>query len=1078
LSLIAWLKGENHYSGEDRLAVDSGAVEEARGAGKLSSVMHEMIGRARLVSGRIAGSRAILASSTALFLPLLVASPAFADCQPNSAAAVSGQTVNCTGTAPTGFQAGAGVNNLFVNVQPGATVQDNGAVAIKLNSGNTATNNGTVTAGAGHVGILALDGNTITNNTSITVGNNFAIGISVNNSNTISNLGTITAGDTSTGIQVTGTGNSVTNSGTVTVGVGALGVVAIGDSNIITNSGTGAVVVGTGGFAINLLGNSETVTNNGAITGPDNASGIFGTSSSNNNIVNKGTIVLGNGSTGIDLLNNNVVFNSGAVTAGVSGLGIAVGSNNTVTVANTGTVTVGDNGFAVEAVSSNTVLNAGTINAGAGAIGVLLFGSNNNVVNNGTIAVGDGSEGIGAGGSGSGNVITNNGLITLASSHGAFAGVGIFTGSGTVAVTNNGQIVGGDNTDGIATAGTADTVINNGTVTVGAATIPGKTSVGIAGYGSSSTITNNGNISAGAGGIGIGAGSGNTIINNGTVIAGPNGVSIGTCFCAPQSINNTVVNNGTVDGAIKLIGFGNTFTNGGLITITDPGTAVGAFHEIFGTFTQTATGTLTLRVNAAGAGDSLGAFSANLAGTLRAVVQPGLYGLTTIYNAVITSSGLSGTFNNVVSTSPSPFLNATVSYTATNANLILTRTPLGSVPGETQNERAVGNFLESNYSTSLTGPAATFFTTLLASPSIAPLDQLSGEGTSGTQESAFMAVDLFMASLTGQGTAWLSGSPAGATGTGAPMQYAAAKPEHPAFKALKLAREQASPWSVWASGFGGTQSLGGDPTAIGSASLSHRTAGGAVGVNYQANPDLLVGWAAGGSSSDFSVPDRATSGHLDGAHVGAFGVQRWGGLYALGTASYGWFDNSTTRTITGIGPSETATGRFASNQLGGRLEVGFRHPFDRMTTVTPFAAVQFLELWQNGYTETSITSAGAPGVLGLSFQAHAVSSLPTFLGAQVETRYVFGNGAIWAPFGRASWVHEFEPTRDVTASLTLLPVGTFTAEGPRAASDAARIEAGSNLFVTKGVSWFGTFIGEFSNRGPSYSGNGGLRVTW
>jgi uncharacterized protein with beta-barrel porin domain len=1077
LPLIAWLKGENHYSGEDRLAVDSGAVGEARGAGKLSSMMHEMIGRARLVSGRIAGSCAILASSTVLFLPLLAASPAFADCVPNSATAVSGQTVNCTGTAPTGFQAGAGVNNLIVNVQPGATVLDNGAVAIKLNNGNTATNSGAVTAGAGHVGILVLDGNTITNNTSITVGNNFATGISVNNSNTIANLGSITAGDTSTGIQITGTGNSVTNSGTVTVGANALGVVANGDSNIITISGTGAIMVGTGGSAVKLLGNSETVINNGAITGPDNASGIFGNTSSNNTITNKGTIVLGIGGTGIDVLNNNVVFNSGTITAGLNGFGILVGSNNTVT--NTGTVTVGDNGFAVEAVASNTaVLNSGTINAGAGAKGVLLFGGNNNVVNNGTIAVGDGSEAIGAGGAGSGNVITNNGLITMASSHGAFAGVGIFTGSGTVAVTNNGQIVGGDNTDGIATAGTADTVINNGTIAVGAATIAGKTSIGIAGYGVSSTITNNGNISVGAGGIGIGAGTGNTITNNGTVIAGPNGVSIGTCFCLPQSINNTVVNNGTFDGAIKLIGFGNTFTNAGLITVTDPGTAVGAFHEIFGTFTQTATGTLALRVNAAGAGDSLGAFSANLAGTLRAVVQPGLYGSTTTYNIVLTSSGLSGTFNNVVSTSPSPFLNATVNYTATNASLVLTRTPFGSVPGETKNERAVGNFLESNYSTSLTGPAATFFSTLLASPSVAPLDQLSGEGTSGTQESAFMAVDLFMASLTGQGTAWLSGSPAGATSTGAPMQYAAAKPEHPAFKALKLAREQASPWSVWASGFGGTQSLSGDPAAIGSASLSHRTAGGAAGLNYQVNPDLLVGWAGGGSSSDFSVPDRATSGHLDGAHLGAFAVQRWGALYALGTASYGWFDNSTTRTITGIGPSETATGRFDSNQLGGRLEVGFRHPFDRMTTITPFAAVQFLELWQNGYTETSITSAGAPGVLGLSFQAHAVSSLPTFLGAQVETRYVFGNGAIWAPFGRASWVHEFEPTRDVTASLTLLPVGTFTAEGARAASDAARIEAGSNLIVTKGVSWFGTFIGEFSNRGSSYSGNGGLRVTW
>jgi outer membrane autotransporter protein len=75
-------------------------------------------------------------------------------------------------------------------------------------------------------------------------------------------------------------------------------------------------------------------------------------------------------------------------------------------------------------------------------------------------------------------------------------------------------------------------------------------------------------------------------------------------------------------------------------------------------------------------------------------------------------------------------------------------------------------------------------------------------------------------------------------------------------------------------------------------------------------------------------------------------------------------------------------------------------------------------------------------------------------------------------------VHEFEPTRDITAALSLLPAGTFTVDGARAARDAARIEAGSNLYVTKSVSLFGNFTGEFSKHGSSYTGNGGLRVAW
>jgi outer membrane autotransporter protein len=478
--------------------------------------------------------------------------------------------------------------------------------------------------------------------------------------------------------------------------------------------------------------------------------------------------------------------------------------------------------------------------------------------------------------------------------------------------------------------------------------------------------------------------------------------------------------------------------------------------------------------------------SANLAGTLRAVVQPGLYGTTTVYNGVVVAcscNGLNGTkFDTVTSSSTFFIASATYDYAGVtppindpNVSLTLTRIPFGSVPGETRNQQAVGNYLESNYSTSLTGPAATFFSTLLAGPSVAPLDQLSGEGTGGTQESAFMAVNLFMAALENQGTAWLAGGPASPNGAAAPMQYAAAAPEHPAFKALHLAAEPRR-WNIWGAGFGGDETLHGDPV-IGSADLSHRSAGGAVGVNYQADPDLLLGLAVGGSASDFSVPDRMTSGHLDGAHLGAFAVSRQGPLYALGTASYGWFDNSTTRDIVGVGAGETATGRFASNQLGGRLEVGWRQPVERLT-VTPFAAVQFLRLWQQGYTETSVTSAGAPGVLGLTFQPHAVSSLPTFLGAQVETRFEFRNGMAWAPYGRVSWVHEFDPTRDITASLSLLPAGGFTVDGARAASNSARVEAGSNLYLSSMISLFGNFTGEFSHLGSSYAGNAGVRVAW
>jgi outer membrane autotransporter protein len=178
----------------------------------------------------------------------------------------------------------------------------------------------------------------------------------------------------------------------------------------------------------------------------------------------------------------------------------------------------------------------------------------------------------------------------------------------------------------------------------------------------------------------------------------------------------------------------------------------------------------------------------------------------------------------------------------------------------------------------------------------------------------------------------------------------------------------------------------------------------------------------------------------------------------------------------GVGPTETAQGSFASDQLGGRLEIGRAFNFGNVS-VTPFAAVQAARLWQGGYTETS-TAGTALGVLGLSYAAHSVSSLPVFLGAKFDGRVDFGNGVLWSPFVHAAWVHEFEPSRDITATLTSLPVPAFTVAGASAASDAARLDLGSRLAINRWWEVSARVTGEFSNLGQSYSGMGALKASW
>jgi outer membrane autotransporter protein len=325
--------------------------------------------------------------------------------------------------------------------------------------------------------------------------------------------------------------------------------------------------------------------------------------------------------------------------------------------------------------------------------------------------------------------------------------------------------------------------------------------------------------------------------------------------------------------------------------------------------------------------------------------------------------------------------------------------------------------------------------------------------------------------------AWRSGDRVGFV-EGA-LSYAVAE-KHPAERVFnriyKAPPAYAPSWHAWGSAFGATQALKGD-ASTGSANLGDRAVGGALGFDVLANPNLLLGVGVGGSTSRFDVRDRATSGTLDGVHIGGYAMQRWGTTYASALVSYARFNNSTSRSITGIGPSETATGSFTSDQLGGRLEIGNTWNYGRYN-VTPFAAMQVAQLWQNGYAETSITGAGTPGMLGLSYQPITVTSVPTSLGAQIDSRIALGNGMMWSPYLRAAWVHEFNPARSINATFNTIPAASFVVDGARAASDTAKIDIGTRLVLNANAALFASFNGEFSVQGQTYAGTGGLRVNW
>jgi uncharacterized protein with beta-barrel porin domain len=862
-------------------------------------------------------------------------------------------------------------------------------------------------------------------------------------------------------------GGTVTCSGTETnpVGTGA-------ENNVTVNVQSGAsITVGDDQSAI-YLQNTNRVVNSGTITTGnsvlDLAAGV-NVLDDGNVIINNGTIAVGNGDPGFGPAfgilagsNNNVLTNNNLITGGMLSIGISACCGNTITNSATGTIRLGDSSEGIKASSNNVVSNAGSIVVGNGnsangpSVGILAFGSGNTITNSGHITAGNG-DGLGIASGilvlGANNTVTNSGQIDVGS---VGIGMGWFFGPGS-----------------------GNTFIN----TSGGVIRAGDTSFGIYG-GDGNAVRNDGTIIVGNAAYGIGFGSGNDILNSGSVFA-PNGIAIFGLS------DNTITNTGTLQGSIVLGGPDNTFINRGYIISGDPSSFTTPFPSFFGgTLINDPDGTIAVRV-APSFNDSYQADTITLnGGRLHIVVTPGLYGTTTVYSQATTgasplqtcgcSPDLTGTFD-TVSTS-SPFFVATPDYTtAGEVDVTLTRLGFGSVPGMTPNQQAVGNALERGYSTGLSGNAATLYGSLFTANSVAVLDQLSGAGTAAAQDASFSAAALFNNAMMQQGVAWLTGAPGGnSVSVGAPLGYAAAphaknKAGQDAFAAMQPRVAEPARWRAWAVGFGGTRSTDGD-ASLRTADQSTRTAGGAAGVDHQIG-DLLLGVAAGGSSSHFSVPSLSTSGDIDGGHVGAYAFKSFGAAYAAATVNYAHFSNKTERTISGVGATENASGSFSSDQLGGRFELGWRKHFEHFT-LTPFAAVEPAALWQSAYTETSTTASGGSGVLGLSYSAHTTTSLPIFLGAQIDTRYVLAGGQVVSPIVRLSWVHEFKPDREVEASFVSIPSTLFTVDGARAARDSARLDTGVTLALNQSVGLFANFNGEFSSESQMASATGGAKITW
>ncbi|MFT4121132.1 autotransporter domain-containing protein [Bradyrhizobium sp.] len=661
--------------------------------------------------------------------------------------------------------------------------------------------------------------------------------------------------------------------------------------------------------------------------------------------------------------------------------------------------------------------------------------------------------------SGTGGLVKDGaGTLVLSGSNTYRGGTAI--GGGILAITSDANL--GDAGGAVALSGGTLMTIGNFTT---------DRSIGIVGSGAINTwagttltvangISGSGSFTKEGGGTLVLAGnssfSGTTDVNNGTLMV--------TGSLASSSL--TSVNAGAWLSGTGVVG--TTAINGGVLA---PGNPVGLL-TVQGSLTMTAASTYAMQV-------SLANDLVHVTGTAdlgnAAVNATFLKGgfVSRSYTILTADAGLGGTvFGSSSVTGLSGNITSHLSYDANNVYLQLAmETPTGL----NVNQGNVSNTLVNVFNSG--GLPAAF-----AGLSPAGLTQVSGELATGAQQTSINAAAQFLnmmgdPSLAGRGGA--PGVPVAAasgyaqvarTNVSARDAFASLdRKSAPSTRAAPATFDQR--WSVWASGFGGSQTTSGN-AVVGSGTATSSIFGAVVGADYQISPDTRIGFATMGGGTSFRVADATGSGRSDLFQLGGFVRHAIGPSYVSAALSYGWQDVVTDRSLALV-DADRLRADFNAHTFSGRLEGGYRIATPWIG-ITPYAAGQVVHFMLPSYAEQAAVGSGT---FALSYDAKSATVTRTEIGGRADRAFAL-DGSILTLRGRAAWAHDFSSDRSIAATFQTLPGASFVVNGAAPARDAALANASAELLWLNGVSIMAAFDGEFSRTTTSYAGRGVLRYQW
>lgn len=731
-------------------------------------------------------------------------------------------------------------------------------------------------------------------------------------------------------------------------------------------------------------------------------------------------ITMGTLGGGLDIASAGNIFSLSQAISGGGGLTKLGAGTLVLTGANTylGTTTVAGgklqvgNGSTVGSIAGNAAIQSG---------GTLAFNRTDRVVYGGVI-------------SGTGD-LRHDGTGTL-----VLTGDNTFT--GTTTITTGGLQVG----DG-ATGGTlGGTVINNGSLAFDRATdsVFGGTFAGIGSVfkQGAGTLSVTGDSSAyigltlvSAGGLQIDGKLG------GTVLA----LSSGTTVSGVGSVNQLTIGSGaTLSPGNATTPFGRLNVLGNLNLM--PGAAYRVAAAADGQHSS---------VNVAGI--------ANLAGSVLHMGQNGSYAPSTTYTILTAGGGVQGRFDGV--SSNLAFLTPSLAYGSNQVDLSVqlkqvpdTGTGNGGDGGTrpiqfadaavTGNQRAVARALQSLPANSA------LYLRVLNLPNGAPIDVFNG--LSGETHATTVAVAQGMANTFVQipmnrlranlGAGMLPGVPTAQLGLG---------------NAASLPQSAAQP--LWAQVFGNWTSLGGDGNA---AKTTQSDSGVSAGGDVAVGGGWRLGGAVGYANSRSNTGDRASSSQADSYSVTVYGGKAFDAGNAklnlsLG-ASYTWHDMKTQRYADAAGLPQTLKADYDGNTTQVFGELGYAMPLTDRVTLEPFVGAGFSSLRTDGFTESG-------GDAALRGDAGRNNVTTTTLGLHARSAFDSA-GAQGQLHGTLGWRHAFGDV-DPASTMSFVQGGqSFTTNGVPIARDAAVVELGVNMAVSKRTTVGVIYGGQFGEGNQQHSG--------